>query len=295
MTGRVIAAWPSFALIGSYELLMRQIRATAAALSPRRPRLPPPRTRTETSQPFTLQVRPASAGTVTIHGMPSLQPLFDKWAAARQRELNPPPPAPPPEAADRPARGFQINPAFEQVAAAAATFRGMFTEPDRRTDAEIQREVEQYIQDSREYFGRLAVSRQVEHGYCLMSLELVNGGERSYADLHVEVQLSGRLVANNPEDLSPPGEPPEAPAPAGARRIKLPLSGSTSRSTAPAPGLANSVTERSHTRASDPGGGEAVSVGSARGSRSGRRVSIRRPDYGGQQRALTRRPSGGAP
>jgi hypothetical protein len=31
MTGRVIAAWPSFALIGSYELLMRQIRATATA------------------------------------------------------------------------------------------------------------------------------------------------------------------------------------------------------------------------------------------------------------------------
>lgn len=28
-TGRVIAAWPSFALIGSYELLMRQIRAAA--------------------------------------------------------------------------------------------------------------------------------------------------------------------------------------------------------------------------------------------------------------------------
>ena len=31
MTGRVIAAWPSFALIGSYELLMRQIRTTASA------------------------------------------------------------------------------------------------------------------------------------------------------------------------------------------------------------------------------------------------------------------------
>src|SRR5580658_507263 len=29
MTGRVIAAWPSFALIGSYELLMRQVRRTA--------------------------------------------------------------------------------------------------------------------------------------------------------------------------------------------------------------------------------------------------------------------------
>jgi hypothetical protein len=37
MTGRVIAAWPSFALIGSYELLMRQIRATTAASSSPRP------------------------------------------------------------------------------------------------------------------------------------------------------------------------------------------------------------------------------------------------------------------
>jgi Protein of unknown function (DUF2637) len=36
VTGRVVAAWPSFALIGSYELLMRQIRATATAQSPRR-------------------------------------------------------------------------------------------------------------------------------------------------------------------------------------------------------------------------------------------------------------------
>src|SRR5215469_13251247 len=30
LTGRVIAAWPSFALIGSYELLMRQVRRTAS-------------------------------------------------------------------------------------------------------------------------------------------------------------------------------------------------------------------------------------------------------------------------
>src|SRR5262249_19485035 len=29
--GRVIAAWPSFALIGSYELLMQQVRRTASA------------------------------------------------------------------------------------------------------------------------------------------------------------------------------------------------------------------------------------------------------------------------
>jgi hypothetical protein len=30
-TGRVIAAWPSFALIGSYELLMRQVRHAASS------------------------------------------------------------------------------------------------------------------------------------------------------------------------------------------------------------------------------------------------------------------------
>jgi Protein of unknown function (DUF2637) len=36
VTGKIIAAWPSFALIGSYELLMRQIRATAATASARR-------------------------------------------------------------------------------------------------------------------------------------------------------------------------------------------------------------------------------------------------------------------
>jgi hypothetical protein len=30
VTGRVIAAWPSFALIGSYELLMRQVQRTAS-------------------------------------------------------------------------------------------------------------------------------------------------------------------------------------------------------------------------------------------------------------------------
>jgi len=34
LTGRVIAAWPSFALIASYELLMRQVRDAAAAPRP---------------------------------------------------------------------------------------------------------------------------------------------------------------------------------------------------------------------------------------------------------------------
>ncbi len=35
--GRVIAAWPSFALIGSYELLMRQIRTSAHRSKPAGP------------------------------------------------------------------------------------------------------------------------------------------------------------------------------------------------------------------------------------------------------------------
>jgi hypothetical protein len=36
-TGRVIAAWPSFALIGSYELLMRQIRSDSGRARPDKP------------------------------------------------------------------------------------------------------------------------------------------------------------------------------------------------------------------------------------------------------------------
>jgi Protein of unknown function (DUF2637) len=37
VTGRVIAAWPSFALIGSYELLMRQIRSAASSIRVNKP------------------------------------------------------------------------------------------------------------------------------------------------------------------------------------------------------------------------------------------------------------------
>jgi Protein of unknown function (DUF2637) len=36
MTGRVIAAWPSFALIAAYELLMRQVRRAAYSVGSRR-------------------------------------------------------------------------------------------------------------------------------------------------------------------------------------------------------------------------------------------------------------------
>jgi hypothetical protein len=40
VVGRVIAAWPSFALIGSYELLMRQFRCAADSSMPLRQRAP---------------------------------------------------------------------------------------------------------------------------------------------------------------------------------------------------------------------------------------------------------------
>jgi hypothetical protein len=53
VTGRLIAAWPSFALIASYELLMRQIRATTAVASPHRPTVHVPAV---TQEP---QIRPA--------------------------------------------------------------------------------------------------------------------------------------------------------------------------------------------------------------------------------------------
>lgn len=42
VVGRVIAAWPSFALIGAYEMLMRQVRCSAVATG--KPRKPEPRT-----------------------------------------------------------------------------------------------------------------------------------------------------------------------------------------------------------------------------------------------------------
>jgi hypothetical protein len=43
-TGRVIAAWPSFALIAAYELLMRQVRRSAAASGKAQQRKPGPQT-----------------------------------------------------------------------------------------------------------------------------------------------------------------------------------------------------------------------------------------------------------
>lgn len=40
--GRVIAAWPSFALIGSYEMLMRQVRRAASSKDSPAPKASPP-------------------------------------------------------------------------------------------------------------------------------------------------------------------------------------------------------------------------------------------------------------
>jgi hypothetical protein len=42
VTGRVIAAWPSFALIGSYELLMRQVRRSTGASGKAQPQIAGP-------------------------------------------------------------------------------------------------------------------------------------------------------------------------------------------------------------------------------------------------------------
>jgi hypothetical protein len=50
-TGRVIAAWPSFALIAAYELLMRQVRRSAA---------------TSGKAPLRRPVTKAAAGTCTV-------------------------------------------------------------------------------------------------------------------------------------------------------------------------------------------------------------------------------------
>jgi hypothetical protein len=88
MTGRVIAAWPSFALIGSYELLMRQIRTGAAAAPPSRAHAPTPRTR---AAPSTPAGRPGHAKTPRRGGSGrparrSLQQEALEWAMTNRAE-----------------------------------------------------------------------------------------------------------------------------------------------------------------------------------------------------------------
>ncbi len=85
VTGRVIAAWPSFALIGSYELLMRQIRTTATVSVPRRRTARSSQVR-EANQGPTLGSR---AGRATGRSRPradagSLQREALRWAVANR-------------------------------------------------------------------------------------------------------------------------------------------------------------------------------------------------------------------
>jgi hypothetical protein len=62
-TGRVIAAWPSFALIASYELLMRQVRRAAeTATSRTRQRRPPDGSAKAATAPAIGPVSTTSAG-----------------------------------------------------------------------------------------------------------------------------------------------------------------------------------------------------------------------------------------
>jgi hypothetical protein len=57
--GRAIAAWPSFALIGSYELLIRQVRWVAST-GRERPAVPPVPDCSEPAVPASLPVQPTS-------------------------------------------------------------------------------------------------------------------------------------------------------------------------------------------------------------------------------------------
>ena len=75
MTGRVIAAWPSFSLIAAYELLMRQVRR-AAEVSPSRQR----------SRHASSLATTAVAGTAAV--IPSRQQPDRKRELAGQTQLN---------------------------------------------------------------------------------------------------------------------------------------------------------------------------------------------------------------
>lgn len=86
ITGRVIAAWPSLALIGSYELLMRQIRATATVPSGRRPAQA-----SAARAANSASTRGASAGRVSARKSPrsasrTLQHEAFTWAMAHRDE-----------------------------------------------------------------------------------------------------------------------------------------------------------------------------------------------------------------
>jgi hypothetical protein len=92
LTGRVIAAWPSFSLIAAYELLMRQVRRAAeAGISvPRSRRAPGPIASTAVAAPRRRTAmdptrdRAVAAG----HGAVERETLLDAWRWAQDNRAD---------------------------------------------------------------------------------------------------------------------------------------------------------------------------------------------------------------
>jgi hypothetical protein len=81
VTGRVVAAWPSFALIGSYELLMRQVRRTAADTIRPAPKTPEPLKRRKAP----AGVKPLASGREETTGGDELRRQAWHWALGNRR------------------------------------------------------------------------------------------------------------------------------------------------------------------------------------------------------------------
>jgi hypothetical protein len=86
MTGRVIAAWPSFALIGSYELLMRQIRASAAGTTRDRSAAQTPRAALAAGPAIREPAADVTRRAVQRAVGPSLRQQALDWAVANRSE-----------------------------------------------------------------------------------------------------------------------------------------------------------------------------------------------------------------
>jgi len=90
ITGRVIAAWPSFALTASYELLMRQVRQTAKAraalaVNTRAQDLAVPRVASVLEAPTRPLSRSIRVDTANRRGGRDLQWRAWQWALANRR------------------------------------------------------------------------------------------------------------------------------------------------------------------------------------------------------------------
>jgi Protein of unknown function (DUF2637) len=92
MAGRVIAAWPSFALIGAYELLMRQVRRSAAGRRqlPRPNPVPPSFVRMGDGGPVPDQRRPiprSACGERRTGGAPGRELQRQAWLWAQNNRV----------------------------------------------------------------------------------------------------------------------------------------------------------------------------------------------------------------